>query len=239
MNTGLHPDLTHHLTRDLYYQIVHALRGALPLPVTDSPEDCIRRDNSIIAQVASLLPANADEVILATQYIAANAHALDCLRLAHQHEANTPLAMKCTAQSSSMFRAARGARAQLLRAQAAREKRQTDNAARDKDAGIERAAIGLMADAMTLAPPDAMAEPLPPPLPAPEAEDKAGALTEAEKYALAHPKRAALIRSIGGLPRKLNFGPMSRGLVADIVHGKSPILQALGKKPPHRPTVAA
>jgi hypothetical protein len=76
MDTGSQPDPTHQLPRDLYYQVVHALRDALPPSVTDSPEDAIRRDNAMVAQVAALRPANADEVILAAQCIAASAQAL-------------------------------------------------------------------------------------------------------------------------------------------------------------------
>ncbi len=58
----------------------------LPPPITDTPEDLARRDNAAIAQVASLLPANADEATLAAQYVAAHAQAVDCLRLARKCE---------------------------------------------------------------------------------------------------------------------------------------------------------
>jgi hypothetical protein len=71
--------------RDTYYQLVHTLRGSLPPPVTDRPEDLARRDNATIAQIACLLPVNADEANLAAQYVAANAGVLDCLRLAQEH----------------------------------------------------------------------------------------------------------------------------------------------------------
>ena len=33
------PDLALLLPRDAYYQLVHSLRGLLPPPVTDTPED--------------------------------------------------------------------------------------------------------------------------------------------------------------------------------------------------------
>ena len=59
------PDLTLQLPRDMYYQLVHTLRGSLPPPVTNSPEDEIRRDNAAISKVASLLPANGEEADLA------------------------------------------------------------------------------------------------------------------------------------------------------------------------------
>ena len=82
MDTGSQTDPNLQFSRDLHYQVVHALRDALPPPVTDSPEDHARRDNAIIAQVAALRPANADEVMLAAQCVAASAQALECLRLA-------------------------------------------------------------------------------------------------------------------------------------------------------------
>jgi hypothetical protein len=50
--------------------------------VTDTPEDAARRDNTAIAHVASLLPANTDEADLAALYVAAQACAMECLRLA-------------------------------------------------------------------------------------------------------------------------------------------------------------
>jgi hypothetical protein len=35
--------------RDVYYRLIHTVRAALP-PVTDVPEDRVRRDNAAIAQ---------------------------------------------------------------------------------------------------------------------------------------------------------------------------------------------
>ena len=43
-------DLILQLPRDMYYQLVHTLRAVLPPPITNSPEDLVRRDNAIIAQ---------------------------------------------------------------------------------------------------------------------------------------------------------------------------------------------
>jgi hypothetical protein len=88
MDTPPQPhDPTALLLRDTYYQLVHTLRASLPPPVTDTPEDLARRDNAVIAQVACLLPVNADEAILAVQYVAANAGVLECLRLVQEHRA--------------------------------------------------------------------------------------------------------------------------------------------------------
>ena len=114
------PDLTHQLPRDIYYQLVHELRGALPPPLTDSAEDLARRDNAAIGEVACLLPANAEEADLAAQFVAANAQAMDRLRLARVHAADLACVLRCTAQSANMMRQARGARSLLLRVQTAR-----------------------------------------------------------------------------------------------------------------------
>ena len=146
------PDLTLQLPRDLYYQAIHELCAGLPPPVTASPEDRARRDNAAIAVVASLLPANGDEVELATQVVAANAQAMESLRLARKYPGDPNFVLKCSAQSASMMRQARAARSLLLRVQAERRKREADGVALGKAAWVEHCAIGLMALALGRAP---------------------------------------------------------------------------------------
>jgi hypothetical protein len=219
------PDLTHQLPRDIYYQLVHELRGALPPPLTDSAEDLARRDNAAIGEVACLLPANAEEADLAAQFVAANAQAMDCLRLARVHAADLACVLRCTAQSANMMRQARGARSLLLRVQTARHKREADYAATEKAAWIEHCAVGLMAQALGRA--QAAPTAVPPPVPLPEPTDTFALLTEAEQYAIIYPRRAALIRSLGRLPDKCDFGPPAPELVHAIVTGTSPTLCAL------------
>jgi hypothetical protein len=68
-------------------------------------------------------------------------------------------------------------------------------------------------------------EPAPPAAPAPFDQ-----LTEAERYAVMYPDRAARIRAAGGLPAALDFGPPEPELVHDIVHGSSPLLLALDRQ---------
>ena len=46
------PDLTLQLPRDMYYHLVHTLRTSLPPPISDTPEDHVRRDNAAIAQAS-------------------------------------------------------------------------------------------------------------------------------------------------------------------------------------------
>jgi len=217
------PDLALQLPRDMYYQLVHALFTSLPPPVTDTPEDLTRRDNAAIAQVACLLPANADEVALAAQYVAANARALEYLRLANNLAADPARALQYTAQAACMMRQARGARSLLLRVQAQRQKREANQASLDRAAWIEHCAIGLMANALGRTPP----APPPPDEPEPQPEPA----DEADQYAIFYPPRAALIRSLGGLPPKCDFRPPPPGVVHAIVTGATPILRALDASP--------
>ena len=226
MDAALQPDLTHQLPRGIYYQVVHALRDALPPPVTGSPEDRIRRDNAIIATVASLCPANTAEVILASQFVAANAQALDCLRLARLHPNDAPHVLKCTAQSASMMRRSRGALGQLLRLQAARER-----ASRITAHAIRRTRSSQ---------PPHVRLPMRWAARRPRRNTRPKSRNLAKAGNTRSPTRsAALIRSLGRLPKKFDDGMTSPELVHEIVNGDSPILQALVKKPPHRLGAAA
>jgi hypothetical protein len=63
--------------------LIHTLHTSLPPPPPgDDPEAIARRDRDAIAQVASLLPATAAEARLAARFVAADARAHECLRLA-------------------------------------------------------------------------------------------------------------------------------------------------------------
>jgi hypothetical protein len=154
------------LTRDAYYVLVHTLRGTLLPPVIDTPEEVARRDNAAIAQVATMLPANADEAFLAAQCVGARLYGMDCIRLARGFaETDQMWARKCAAMGNSSLRESRQARSLLARLQAAREKREADGAATDRAAWSEHCTIGLMTDALADAPPAAPAEPPQPPQP--------------------------------------------------------------------------
>jgi hypothetical protein len=52
-------------------------------------------------------------------------------------------------------------------------------------------------------------------------------MTEAERYAVLYPDRAARIRANRGLPARLDFGPPEPHIVEAIATGTSPILRAL------------
>lgn len=221
-------DLSLQLPRDVYYQAIHTLSTSLPPPITDSPEDLVRRDNAAIAVVAALLPATADEARLAAQFVAADAQAMDSLRLARRYHGDPNFILKCSAQSASMMRQSRAARTLLLRVQAERKKLEADNTATDRAAWTEHCAIGLMALALGRVPPAEMPEPTPPPAPRlPPEEPVPDPIAEAEQYAIIYPQRAARIRALGGLPQPLDFGPPAPYLVQAIIAGNSPALRAL------------
>src|SRR5271166_1885238 len=117
-------DPTLRLTRDVYYMLVHDLRGTLLPPVNDTPEERARRDHAAIAQVAAMLPGNADEAYLGAQCVAAPLYAMDRIRLARQFaETDQMRARQCAAQGNSSLRESRQARSLLARLQAAREAR--------------------------------------------------------------------------------------------------------------------
>ena len=182
-----------------------------------------------------MLPANAHEATLAAQFVAADAHAHDSMRLAHQYPNDPKLILQCTAQSANMFRQSRGALSLLLRVQAIRQKREADSAALDKAAWTEHCAIGLMAGALGRPNAVPIVEPPPPPPsePEPAPDDTFAALSEADQYAILYPRRAALIRRHGGLPETVMAGldpaiaPPEPDLERAIATGTSPILRAL------------
>jgi hypothetical protein len=233
METQSQPaDLSLQLPRDVYHVVVYTLRGLLPPPETDTPEAEARRDRAAIARVASMLPANDEEADLASRCVAHAAYAMDCLRLARGYRATDhAYFLKCTAQAASTERKAQSARSLLLRLQTERRKRQADNAAADQDAWTEHCAIGMMANALGDASPEALPEPSPPPPPAPQSAEEPvpDLVAEADRYAVIYPQRAARIRSLGGLPQPCDFGPPPPELVDAIVTGTSPTLRALEK----------
>ncbi len=190
------PDPTLRLPGDTSYQIVHTLRGLLPPPVTDTPEDLARRDNAAIARIASLLPGNADEANIAACYVAADAYAMDLLRLARESRGDPTFFLKCTTRATGMMREARAARSALTRVQAERRERDADSAAADRAAWAEHCAIGLMMDALGEAPPAVTAESPPPTAhpPAPDDEPATDAIAAAKRHAIigAHPGHGRL-----------------------------------------------
>jgi hypothetical protein len=232
------PDLSLQLPRDLYWLVLHTLRGLLPPPDTNAPDAESRRDHAAIALVASMLPGNAEEADLASRCVGHAAYGMHCLRQARAHRNDLSAFLKCNAQAASMERRAQSGRSLLQRLQAERRKREADPAAAGKAEWIEHCAIGLMADALDQPTPTAAADPSPAPRPTAK-EDPEALVAEAEMYAITYPRRAALIRSSGDLPEPCNFDPPRRALLHAIITGTSPALRALDQRSDAVPAVAA
>jgi hypothetical protein len=224
-------DLTLQLPRDVYYLVIHKLRDQLAA-ISDSPEDLVRRDNAAIAQVAALLPANAEEAELAAGYIGALAYAADCRKLARGYMENDhTFALKCGAQATSSMREARATRTLLQRLQAERRKREADATALSKAEWTEHCAIGLMAQALgrptNMTAPEPPPPPAPEPAPAPEAEPQPDPVAEAEFYAALYPQRAVQIRRHHGMPANATFPPPEDYILQALVTARTPALLAL------------
>ncbi|HME25075.1 MAG TPA: hypothetical protein VKI44_27735 [Acetobacteraceae bacterium] len=231
------PDLSLRLPRDLYWLVLHTLRGLLPPPDTDAPDAETRRDHAAIALVASMLPGNAEEADLASRCVAHGAYGMHCLRQARVYRNDLSVFLKCNAQAASMERRAQSGRSLLQRLQAERRKREADSAATEQAAWVEHCAIGLMADALDQAPPLAASEPPPAPQP-PAKEDPEALVAEADLFATMYPRRAAVIRARGGLPEPWDFTPLRPALVHAIVASTSPTLRALDQRSNTAPAAA-
>ena len=242
---GFDPGLTLRLPADTYWQLVHTLRLALPPPLSDAPEDRLRRDHAAIARVAALAPANAAEADLAAQSVAASEHSKACLHLAQLPDTTADQAAKCRAQAIALMRLAQGALRLLLRLQQARAKREAAGA--EGAAWMEHCALGLMSEALSQPPPAAepevVARTAPPAQaapPSPEPRETATAappladdlIAAAERYAAAYPERAATIRRTKRLPCDVRyFSPPESALAAALMRGQTPVLAALDNVP--------
>jgi len=211
------PDPAPDLQRQIYLQLVHQLLSMLPPPVDTGPDTRAaldRRIKTATALVAAMLPTNAEEADLAVHAVAASAHASDCLRQAVQQAADPALALKLRAQAASMGREARGYRGLLLRLQAVRETREANDKAREAAAWTEHCVAGLMTQAVDSLPPEQA-----------EAADTAARdarlEAEADRYAIAHPRRAQLIRRHRGVAETCGFRLPAPALVQAIVSGDS------------------
>ena len=224
-------DLTLLLPAAIFAQKFHALQAVIR-PIADTPEAMEIRDNSIMAQLSALAPANADEITLAAQYVSATAAADRCFALADKHADDFDRAMQASARGDSLMRQANATRRLLERVQAAREKRDADPAAATKAAWAEHSAIRLMADAIGRTPPAPMAPP--PPVTDEPPVNPNLRITKAEEYALTYPHRAAEIRTHRGLPPNCNFEPPPPDLLREIVASTSPVLRAFDQ--PERAT---
>ena len=165
--TAAEPNWARLLPRDAFAEIILVLRGGLPPPGLDdpdqmTPQDWARRDRAAMAAVAALQPENAAEGRLAARFVVADAWSLDCLRLARERRHEPDVAQKCKAQAMSLMRESNRAMSLLLRLQAARHLIEKDAAEADRAAWIEHNAGAAMGEALglDLAEPDETAAPI-------------------------------------------------------------------------------
>jgi hypothetical protein len=117
-----------------YYHLLHTLYLGLPPPVDDTPEAWLARNNEAIAELAAMLPTNANEAAWAAQCVAARAQANDVMQLLRQYAGGDPKTlMRLNAQYIGMARVSQSAHGHLLRAQAMRYKRENSDAALKAD----------------------------------------------------------------------------------------------------------
>ena len=204
MNTTL-PNLPASVSREVFA----TLCASLPPPVTDTPEARAERDQTAMAAVAALRPANAYEA-----------------RLAVQPGQDPDDARRLRAQANAMMRQEQSSLRALQRIQATREKAEAER----NPAAMQRAGYWFK-DVSVPLPEPSPAQPEPSSLADPSASEFTD-LSEAEQYAAIYPERAARIRAHGGLPPRLDFGAPEPDIVNALVTGTSPILQALDRRPP-------
>ena len=214
------PNQSATITREIFA----TLRGLLPPPVPDTAEARADREENAMAFVAALHPADAYEANLATQIVAADAHAKESLRLAVQPGQLPEEVRRCHARAAVMMRHMQSGLRMLRRDQVAREKAETAM----HPAAMERAGYWFR-DASVPSPessPDAAGSP--------RFED----LTEAEQYAIIYPDRARRIRAAGGLPKPLDFGAPEPAIVQALIAHQWPANSvSLHTTPSHAPTL--
>lgn len=94
--------------------------------------------------VAALRPVNAAEGRFAAQFVATDAYAQDCLRLARERRREPEVARRCAAQAISMLREGKGAVRLLLRLQAERRVIEADEDASERATWAEYGATRMM-----------------------------------------------------------------------------------------------
>ena len=221
------PDPDAKLQREIYLHLISELMSMMPTPIDPGPDPDTalkRRIKTATAQVAAMLPANAEEVGLAVRVVAAAAHHDDCLRESVRLAADPKLALKLRAQANSMGREARGYRSLLLRLQKLREKHEADDKAREVAEWTEHCVAGLMTQAVAEIPAEEIV--------AADTEKREAKLeAAADRYAVVHPRRAQLIRRARGVPKECDFGPPGPTLLRAIVSGDSQHLRAADALP--------
>ena len=141
------PDWARSLPRDAFREVSRVLRDALP-PVPGGAAAAGQRDRAALAAVAGFQPETPAEARLAAQFVAADAWALDCLRLAGERRLEFNVARKCRAQAASLMRDGKSSLRLLLRLQAMREAREADGGKADRAAWAEHCAMSMMSEGL-------------------------------------------------------------------------------------------
>ena len=211
------PDPDYLRNRDAHQHLLYTLSTSLP-PLQDAtPEALHCRNQSAIAQVSGLCPVNAAEAMLAAQYVAASAHAMECARRANHPDTSMEMGVKYNVLAASMIRQSQAALRTLLRAQAVREKRDADPIRAGTAGWTEHIAASAMTEALTSLKPE-------PESPEPEHDAPDVALYEA-----IYPERAALIRRHGGVPADVSFGPPDEDMVRALLASCTPLVETLDR----------
>jgi hypothetical protein len=216
MDAFTNPSPPHALPATVSRVVFAELCARLPPPPVDTPEACAERDAVAMDAAAALHPADAFEAKLAAQIVAADAQVTDCQRLAVQYRNDLAVTLRCRAQATSAMREMRALLRDYRRMQAEHDKALNEM----HPAAMERAGYWFK---------EATA-PEPEPEPAPAEPTSYDDLTEAERYAVVYPDRAARIRASRGLPARLDFGPPEPEIVEALVNGTSPILRELDQR---------
>jgi len=214
------------LPKAVYRCIIADLYAFVPSPDLTDPELIAERIRAAIADIASMVPVNAEEANIALRVVLADAQAKDCMRHARMHFNDTGVAMKCRAQANQCQRTANAARALLLRVQAVRHKREAIQKSCEQDAWTIHATESylLAADGHRVAAPP------PPPAPVTAAETGESRHTAAELYAIMYPQRAAAIRACGGMPPDAGFDRPAPELLGELLASTSPVLKRIDEQ---------
>jgi hypothetical protein len=103
--TDLLPNLSAAVARHLF----DTVRGSLPRPILDTPENRAARDKAAIAAIVGLQPGDAFEAMRATLIVVADAHAADCLRRADQPGTDAKTAHRSRTLAGALARQVRDA----------------------------------------------------------------------------------------------------------------------------------
>jgi hypothetical protein len=140
------------LARQDYYHLIHNLARGLPPPLNDTPEALLARNQTAIAEIAAMLPVNANEAAFAAQCVAARAQAEDVMRLIRVHAGDLQAVIKLNAQYVAMSRTSFAAHGHLLRAQAVRHKREANERTLNTDEWTQHIAASSLQQALDRGP---------------------------------------------------------------------------------------